>query len=55
MSIISQPWFWGVLIPVLGIVFGVGYAAISQILEHRERMAMIERGIHPDVAEPDTE
>jgi len=33
-----------VLIPVLGVVYWIA----SSVMRHRERMAMIERGIHPD-------
>lgn len=38
----------GVLIPVVAIVGGFTYAIIKAIIRHRERLAMIERGMHPD-------
>jgi hypothetical protein len=46
------PWFaW---IPIIAIVGGVVTATINSVVrltyEHRERMAMIERGMHPDAA-----
>jgi hypothetical protein len=32
------------LIPIFGILAGI----VGGVMKHRERMAMIERGIHPD-------
>lgn len=32
------------LIPVVAIIAGI----VGRVLKHRERMAMIERGMHPD-------
>jgi len=32
------------LIPVLGLVYWI----VTSITEHSERMAMLEKGIHPD-------
>ena len=43
------------LIPVLGLVVGILYSVTSRFLQHRERMAMIEHGIHPDLVEPPAE
>lgn len=37
-----------VLIPITGIVGGLGIAAYAIWIKHRERMAMIEQGLHPD-------
>ena len=42
------------LIPILAILMG-GITAISkQWIRHRERMAMIERGMHPDFPDEPT-
>ena len=38
----------GILVPIAAIIMGVGFAITKAITHHRERMAMIERGIHPD-------
>jgi len=38
----------GILVPIIAIIMGVGFAITKAITHHRERMAMIERGIHPD-------
>ena len=38
----------GILFPIIAIIMGVGFAITKAITHHRERMAMIERGIHPD-------
>jgi hypothetical protein len=41
------PWFaW---IPIVGMVCGTIDAAFKQSIRHRERMAMIRFGIHPDM------
>jgi hypothetical protein len=39
-----EPAVLGMAIPILAIVYGIVHA----ILKHRERMALIEQGIHPD-------
>jgi hypothetical protein len=36
------------LIPIVAIICGIGFAITQAIIHHRERMAMIERGINPD-------
>ena len=38
----------GILVPITAIIMGVAFAITKAITHHRERMAMIERGIHPD-------
>ncbi|HEY4759120.1 MAG TPA: hypothetical protein VIH42_00930 [Thermoguttaceae bacterium] len=38
----------GVLIPIIAILAVAIVIIIKKIFEHRERMAMIERGMHPD-------
>ena len=37
-----------ILIPIVAIIIGGVIAITWMIFAHRERMAMIERGIHPD-------
>jgi hypothetical protein len=50
---ILDPAILGTLIPVLAIVLG-GAVALSAIwIRHRERMAMISMGMHPDHPEPE--
>ncbi len=40
------PWFaW---IPIVGIIGGTATSIAKMIFTHRERMAMIHQGIHPD-------
>ncbi len=40
------PWYaW---VAIVAIVSGVGGGLLTRLLEHRERMAMIRQGIHPD-------
>jgi len=36
------------LIPIVAIALGMGGAILRAYFRHRERMAMIEMGIHPD-------
>jgi hypothetical protein len=40
-----EPPVLGLMIPILALVYWI----IHTILKHRERMALIERGIHPDL------
>ena len=48
--IATLPWFaWIALAAILG---GVLNAALKAWMIHRERMAMIERGFHPDEPGP---
>jgi hypothetical protein len=45
------------VVAMVGIVMGCGLGVVYALIRHRERMAMIERGIHPDHPEklaPDT-
>ena len=50
---VLQPEVMALAVPILGIAVGGVLGAISiiskAILRHRERMAMIERGMHPDL------
>ena len=36
------------LVPIVAIISGVTFVIVKKVFAHRERMAMIERGIHPD-------
>jgi hypothetical protein len=44
-ALVSSFWFWVIGLPV--IVWG-GAELIQSWMKHKERMAMIERGMHPD-------
>ena len=50
---VLKPEVMALAVPILGIAVGGILGAISiiskAILKHRERMAMIERGMHPDL------
>lgn len=37
----------GILIPIIGIICGVGLAIWVRAYEHKEKMAMLEKGITP--------
>ncbi len=43
-----DPAVLALLIPVLGILVGGTIAILSILIRHRERMAMIDAGMHPD-------
>ncbi len=46
---VSRPETMVFLVPIAAIlVFGIG-GILKMLIKHRERMAMIEQGIHPDV------
>jgi len=42
-----DPGALALLVPVLGVVWRI----LASLNKHRERMAMIEKGIHPDSVE----
>jgi hypothetical protein len=42
----------GALIPIVAILGGFAFAITKAIIRHRERLAMIERGMHPDAPPP---
>lgn len=49
MNVISRPETLVFLVPIAAIlVFGLT-GIIKILIKHRERMAMIEQGMHPDV------
>ncbi len=52
---ILQPDILGVMIPIVAIITFGGLAIIRVMFRHRERMAMIEHGIHPDYPPDDVE
>jgi hypothetical protein len=41
------------LIPIVAIVVGGVVAVVKIIIRHQERMAMIDRGMHPDQIQED--
>jgi Trk-type K+ transport system membrane component len=43
-----EPQRISLLIPVVAIAGGIGYAIVVAVIRHRERMAKIEQGIDPD-------
>jgi hypothetical protein len=45
---ILRPDILGVMIPIIAIVSFFALLLGRRIITHRERMAMIERGMHPD-------
>ena len=53
MSFLSRPEILALLIPIVAIVVGGLVAIIKMMIRHQERMAMIERGMHPDHPDED--
>ncbi len=47
-----RPDLLALLIPIVAIVGGLTVAIVKMLTRHNERMAMIERGIHPDYPPP---
>lgn len=45
---ILDPAILGTLIPIVAILAAVAITLTHRLIRHRERMAMIERGMHPD-------
>jgi hypothetical protein len=43
-----SPGTLSMLVPIVAIICGIGYAITKAVIHHRERMAMIERGMNPD-------
>lgn len=43
-----RPDILGVLIPIVAIISVFGFLTVKAIVRHRERLAMIERGMRPD-------
>ena len=40
--------FWALLIPIVAIIVGGVVTVVKMLISHQERLAMIERGMHPD-------
>jgi hypothetical protein len=43
-----NPGTLAMLIPIVAIICGIAFAITQAVIHHRERMAMIERGINPN-------
>jgi len=52
ISVLQNPAALVMLIPIVAIALGMGGAILRTYFRHRERMAMIEMGIHPDFPPP---
>lgn len=52
ISVLHNPAALVMLIPIVAIALGMGGAILRTYFRHRERMAMIEMGIHPDFPPP---
>ncbi len=48
-----NPGVIGSMIPIVAIVAGAAIALVVLWFRHRERIAMIEMGMHPDAKDPD--
>jgi hypothetical protein len=48
VELFSDPGRLALMIPIIAIICGSVMAIVSSVIKHRERMAMIEMGIHPD-------
>ncbi|HEY4759122.1 MAG TPA: hypothetical protein VIH42_00940 [Thermoguttaceae bacterium] len=53
--LIEKPDFLALMVPIVAIVGGITLVIVKRAFSHRERMAMIERGIHPDFPPEDEE
>lgn len=54
-SLLNSPVFLALMIPIVAIIVGGVIAVITMIIRHNERMAMIERGMHPDAPKDEDE
>ena len=52
MSLLHNPATLVFMIPIAAILVGGLISITKMIINHRERMAMIERGIDPDTKKP---
>lgn len=48
IELFSDPGRIAVMIPIVAVVTFGAVAIVNAVIKHRERMAMIEMGIHPD-------
>jgi hypothetical protein len=53
MNLLTDPIFLAIIIPVTAIIVWGIVTIVAALIRHQERMAMIDRGIHPD--RPDEE
>ena len=50
-SRLMEPGVVAMLIPIVAIVVGGAIAITKMIINHRERLAMIEKGMNPDAVQ----
>jgi hypothetical protein len=48
LEFLSRPEVLVFMIPIVAIVTGGVIAVVKALIRHRERMTMIEQGLHPD-------
>ena len=48
ISLLTDPIFLAIIIPVTAIIVWGIVTVVKAMIRHQERMAMIDRGIHPD-------
>jgi hypothetical protein len=53
--LLNKPDILGIMIPIIAIVALATIVIIKLLIRHRERMTMIERGMHPDFPPEDVE
>jgi hypothetical protein len=53
MEQMLNPQVFATLIPIVAIIMGGTYAIAKAFMRHKERLAMIERGMHPDLPHED--
>ena len=51
MDRMMDPQVFAMLIPIAAIIMGGSYAIAKAYMRHKERLAMIERGMNPDQPE----
>ena len=51
MEQMLNPQVFATLIPIVAIIMGGLYALARAYMRHKERLAMIERGMNPDLPE----
>lgn len=49
LNVLSRPETLALLVPIAAILMLGIIAVLKTLIKHRERMAMIEQGMHPDV------
>ncbi len=48
IGLLEDPVFLSMLVPIVAIIVGGLVWVILAMIRHQERMAMIEKGMHPD-------